>query len=62
MAQLRKPGVPVSQNPEYVKRARELNKDLETSILERLHPQGGATETEPLEGTNAVGYRSKDRG
>ncbi|MGR3500549.1 MAG: monovalent cation:proton antiporter-2 (CPA2) family protein [Limimaricola soesokkakensis] len=62
LAQLWKPGVPVSQNPEYVKRARELNKDLETSILERLHPQGDATETEPLEGVSAVGYRSKDRG
>ena len=59
LAQLWKPGVPVSQNPEYVARARSLNKDLETSILERLHPQGDAQEVEAAE--EPVGYRSKDR-
>ncbi|MGX9856246.1 monovalent cation:proton antiporter-2 (CPA2) family protein [Limimaricola variabilis] len=56
LAQLWKPGIPVAQNAEYVKRARELNKDLETMILERLHPQGDAAET-----GDVVGYRSKDR-
>jgi CPA2 family monovalent cation:H+ antiporter-2 len=56
LAQLWKPGIPVAQNAEYVKRARELNKDLETMILERLHPQGDAAETGVV-----VGDRSKDR-
>ncbi len=59
LAELWKPGVPVSQNEAYVKRARELNKDLETSILERLHPQGDPDEVEDT--PPPVGYRSKDR-
>ncbi|KAA9009809.1 cation:proton antiporter domain-containing protein [Histidinibacterium aquaticum] len=32
LAELWKPGVPVSQNPEYVARSRELAKDLETAL------------------------------
>jgi CPA2 family monovalent cation:H+ antiporter-2 len=60
LAQLWKPGVPVSQNAEYVKRAKALNKDLETSILERLHPRDDQQD-EPVETDETVGYRSKDR-
>lgn len=36
LAQLWKPGVPAEKNPAYVARARELNKDLEESLLGRF--------------------------
>ncbi len=62
LAELWQPGVPVAQNPDYVKRARELNKDLETVILERLHPGGDAAEVEDItDESEIVGYQSKDR-
>ena len=43
-----------------MKRAKALNKDLETSILERLHPRDDQQD-EPVETDETVGYRSKDR-
>ncbi len=36
LASLWKPGVPADQNPDYVERAKELNKDLETALLEQF--------------------------
>ncbi len=36
LAALWRPGVPVSENDEYVARARELNKDLETALVTQL--------------------------
>ena len=40
LAALWKPGVPVSENEEYVARARELNKDLETALVTQLDEHG----------------------
>ena len=37
LAELWKPGVPVADVPEYVKRAKELNNDLETALATRQH-------------------------
>ncbi|CUH79150.1 K(+)/H(+) antiporter [Tritonibacter multivorans] len=34
LAQYWKPGVPAADNPEYIKRAKELHRDLETALLE----------------------------
>ncbi|MBW0156558.1 monovalent cation:proton antiporter-2 (CPA2) family protein [Sedimentimonas flavescens] len=36
LAQVWKPGVPVEQNPEYIKRTRELNAELEAEMMERF--------------------------
>jgi len=36
LAELWKPGVPVSKNPEYVARAKELNAELEAALVEHL--------------------------
>ncbi len=36
LAEVWKPGVPVEQNPEYVARAKELNRDLEAELLSRF--------------------------
>ncbi|SDE43999.1 monovalent cation:proton antiporter-2 (CPA2) family protein [Limimaricola pyoseonensis] len=60
LAQLWDPEVPVARNEDYVKRARELNKDLETTILERLERNAEARE-EAEEADYQSGYRSKDR-
>ena len=38
LAELWKPGVPVANNPEYVARARQLNKALETALVQHLNP------------------------
>ncbi|MDB6177029.1 monovalent cation:proton antiporter-2 (CPA2) family protein [Paracoccus sp. Z330] len=40
LAEVWKPGVPLDQNPEYVQRSRELNRTLETALMERFdqHP------------------------
>ena len=40
LAALWKPGIPVSENEEYVARARELNKDLETALVTQLDEHG----------------------
>ena len=42
LAELWKPGVPVADNTEYVNRARELNKDLETALVTTLDDAGDA--------------------
>jgi CPA2 family monovalent cation:H+ antiporter-2 len=42
LASLWQPGVPVSQNKAYVDRARELNAELETALVEHM----GAAEAE----------------
>ena len=39
LAALWKPGIPVSENEDYVARARELNKDLETALVTQLDDQ-----------------------
>jgi CPA2 family monovalent cation:H+ antiporter-2 len=44
LAELWKPGVPVGDNPEYVARARELNKDLETALVTTLDDPGKAAD------------------
>jgi CPA2 family monovalent cation:H+ antiporter-2 len=36
LAKLWKPGVPISQNPEYIARARELNKEFEAALVSQL--------------------------
>ena len=36
LAELWKPGVPLDQNPEYIRRSRELNAALETALMERF--------------------------
>jgi CPA2 family monovalent cation:H+ antiporter-2 len=36
LASVWKPGVPFSQNPEYLQRAKELNRDLEAALLSRF--------------------------
>lgn len=36
LAELWKPGVPFEQNPEYIHRAQELNRDLENALIERF--------------------------
>lgn len=41
LAELWKPGVPVSEVPEYVKRANELNNDLETALAARAQSNDG---------------------
>ncbi|WP_172296578.1 cation:proton antiporter [Pseudoruegeria sp. HB172150] len=38
LAEVWKPGVPVEQNPEYVKRTRELNSELEAALLRQEAP------------------------
>lgn len=38
LAELWKPGIPVADNPEYVARARQLNKALETALVQHLNP------------------------
>ncbi|MBV0911608.1 monovalent cation:proton antiporter-2 (CPA2) family protein [Anianabacter salinae] len=45
LASLWKPGVPVEQNTAYVERARELNKDLETALLDQFTDDDGARKT-----------------
>jgi len=42
LAQLWKPGVPIAENAAYVKRARELNKDLEAALITQLDEDGDA--------------------
>lgn len=39
LAEVWKPGVPLNKNPEYVARAKELNRDLEAALLQRLAPE-----------------------
>ncbi|WP_224824428.1 cation:proton antiporter [Cognatishimia sp. MH4019] len=41
LASLWKPGVDVTDNPEYVARAQELNKDLETALVHQLNEKKG---------------------
>ncbi|KFI24782.1 cation:proton antiporter domain-containing protein [Paenirhodobacter enshiensis] len=41
-----KPGVPLSENADYIHRAREMNAELEAAIMERFSHQPDATETE----------------
>jgi CPA2 family monovalent cation:H+ antiporter-2 len=47
LAELWKPGVPISENTAYVERSRELNANLETALLSQLDemaseaPEGG---------------------
>ncbi len=42
LAELWKPGIPFNKNPEYVARAKELNRELEAALLQRLAPEGGS--------------------
>ena len=56
LAELWKPGVPVANNPEYVARARQLNKALETALVQHLNPGrdtdgGQAPVPEPASGS-----------
>lgn len=44
LAEVWKPGIPFNKNPEYVARAKELNRELEAALLQRLAPENG---TEP---------------
>ncbi|EAR50153.1 glutathione-regulated potassium-efflux system protein [Oceanicola granulosus HTCC2516] len=55
LAQLYKPGVPVSQNPEYVAKARELERDLETALASNLD-----VEAMGLQRKGAAGGRAKE--
>lgn len=58
LAELWVPGLPVVDNPAYIARSRELNKDLETALLARL----AGTDAAPVdEGEQDQGYRSKAR-
>lgn len=41
LAEVWKPGVPLNKNPEYVARAKELNRELEAALLQRLAPENG---------------------
>ncbi|WP_368344252.1 cation:proton antiporter [Pelagovum sp. HNIBRBA483] len=52
LAELWKPGVPISEIPEYVKRARELNNDLETALATRQQKRD-KTAAPPLHETQA---------
>jgi monovalent cation:H+ antiporter-2, CPA2 family len=36
LAEVWKPGVPIEENPEYIERSRELNRGLETALMERF--------------------------
>ncbi len=45
LAEVWKPGVPLTKNPEYVARAKELNRELEAALLQRLAPEGAAEDT-----------------
>ncbi|MBU3029519.1 monovalent cation:proton antiporter-2 (CPA2) family protein [Paracoccus marinaquae] len=36
LAEVWKPGVPLDENPEYIQRSRELNRDLENALMERF--------------------------
>ena len=58
LAELWKPGVPVSRNPDYVARAKELNSELETALLSGLAGRDGADAPDVLPDP---GYRSKPR-
>ncbi|SMY09884.1 cation:proton antiporter domain-containing protein [Flavimaricola marinus] len=58
LADLWKPGVPTKDNPEYVARARELSKELETYFASRS--ETGSTEPKP-EANKDQGFRSKSR-
>ena len=48
LAELWNPATPVSQNPAYVARARELNRDLETALVEHLDETATPLSGEPL--------------
>ena len=48
LAELWKPGVPVDQNPEYMARARELNKELEAALVKQEIDK----QADPEDGTN----------
>ncbi|OCX62792.1 potassium transporter [Thioclava sp. SK-1] len=47
LAQVWKPGVPVDQNPAYIKRTRELNAGLEAAITERFARKSDAETDQP---------------
>jgi len=51
LAEVWKPGVPFSKNPEYMARARELNRELESALLQRFAHDGGSQSQEPAEKT-----------
>lgn len=46
LAEVWKPGVPIEKNPEYIKRAQELNRDLENALIARFSDQNSPTDTE----------------
>lgn len=51
LAQVWKPGVPFNKNPEYLARARELNRELEAALLQRFAHDGSNAPPEPAEKT-----------
>lgn len=54
LAEVWKPGVPLNKNPEYVARAKELNRELEAALLQRLAPENGTdAKTEQGKGPQA---------
>ena len=65
LAEVWRPGVPLSENPDYVARARELNKELESYFAERV--QGATPPEAPGDGDPASpeprgsGFRSKGK-
>ena len=44
LAEVWKPGVPMAKNPEYIARAKELNRELEAALVARFAPADGGTE------------------
>ena len=44
LAEVWKPGVPMAKNPEYIARAKELNRELEAALVTRFAPADGGTE------------------
>jgi CPA2 family monovalent cation:H+ antiporter-2 len=50
LAEIWKPGVPLEDNPEYVRRSRELNRAMESALMSRFAERGRASWTDDDEG------------
>ncbi|MBS0663649.1 MAG: NAD-binding protein, partial [Verrucomicrobia bacterium] len=48
LAEVWKPGVPMDRNPEYIARAKELNRELEAALVARLSGPDAGEEPRPL--------------
>ncbi len=47
LAEVWKPDIPVDKNPEYIARTHELNRELETALMERFNPPNSEADTAP---------------